>query len=145
MLSRARWCSTLGQQAHRCKPGFLSVQVIQYLVNNRLLLDTCQHLHPATTVPADLNIYIEYPLQSFCPAHCPATFCRGFFQLIRFSASSSRSHFRSKSTIGSKDSMEASQIYPRHQRGKLCQKIHWFEYHMRCTVPVGCGGVTFVL
>jgi hypothetical protein len=32
--------------------------VIQYLVNDRLILDTSQYLDPATTVGADFNINI---------------------------------------------------------------------------------------
>ena len=71
-------------QAHGCEPGTFPVQVIQYLVNDRLIFNTAvrrigQYLYPATTVGANLNINIEYPLEALGPVHRSASLCRGFF------------------------------------------------------------------
>jgi len=84
--------------------------MIQYLVNDRLIFNTSQYLDPATTVGADFDINIENPLEPLGPVHRFASLCRGFFQWIRWFASSPWRYFRPKPAVGRKDAMESCQV-----------------------------------
>jgi hypothetical protein len=122
---------------------FLALKVSQNPVDNVLVLNTTDDPDRASTASTDLDVDIEYSLESLGPSHSSMALGRcPYFRIcarLKCLATSGRSDFPAPAVIWGKDAVVAGEVDAglRHQGSQTCDEIHRLECHLRGAIPVG--------
>ena len=122
---------------------FLALEVSQNPVDNVLVLNTTDDPDRAFTASTDLDVDIEYSLESLGPSHSSMALGRcPYFRICarhKCLATSGRSDFPAPAVIWGKDAVVAGEVHAglRHQGSQTCDEIHRLECHLRGAIPVG--------
>ena len=122
---------------------FLALEVSQNPVDNVLVLNTTDDPDRASTASTDLDVDIEYSLESLGPSHSSMALGRcPYFRIcarLKCLATSGRSDFPAPAVIWGKDAVVAGEVDAglRHQGSQTCDEIHRLECHLRGAIPVG--------
>jgi hypothetical protein len=122
---------------------FLALGVSQNPVDNVLVLNTTDDPDRASTASTDLDVDIEYSLESLGPSHSSMALGRcPYFRIcarLKCLATSGRSDFPAPAVIWGKDAVVAGEVDAglRHQGSQTCDEIHRLECHLRGAIPVG--------
>ena len=122
---------------------FLALEVSQNPVDNVLVLSTTDDPDRASTASTDLDVDIEYSLESLGPSHSSMALGRcPYFRIcarLKCLATSGRSDFPAPAVIWGKDAVVAGEVDAglRHQGSQTCDEIHRLECHLRGAIPVG--------
>ena len=122
---------------------FLALKMSQDPVDNVLVLNTTDDPDRASTASTDLDVDIEYSLESLGPSHSSMALGRcPYFRIcarLKCLATSGRSDFPAPAVIWGKDAVVAGEVDAglRHQGSQTCDEIHRLECHLRGAIPVG--------
>jgi hypothetical protein len=122
---------------------FLTLKMNQDPVDNVLVLNTTDDPDRASTASTDLDVDIEYSLESLGPSHSSMALGRcPYFRIcarLKCLATSGRSDFPAPAVIWGKDAVVAGEVDAglRHQGSQTCDEIHRLECHLRGAIPVG--------
>ena len=122
---------------------FLALKMNQDPVDNVLVLNTTDDPDRASTASTDLDVDIEYSLESLGPSHSSMALGRcPYFRIcarLKCLATSGRSDFPAPAVIWGKDAVVAGEVDAglRHQGSQTCDEIHRLECHLRGAIPVG--------
>ena len=122
---------------------FLTLKMNQDPVDNVLVLNTTDDPDRASTASTDLDVDIEYSLESLGPSHSSMALGRcPYFRIcarLKCLAMSGRSDFPAPAVIWGKDAVVAGEVDAglRHQGSQTCDEIHRLECHLRGAIPVG--------
>jgi len=115
--------------------------VVEYLVDDGLILDAGNHFSFAATLLANRHIDVEYPFQALYPGHGLVALLGCFVFVFLSGASFSRHgrrHINTVFAVGGKYVMEPGQIYSGlwNQGRQLCNEIQRFEDDVRGAIAV---------
>lgn len=111
------------QRPSRCFLFFLA-QVREYLIDDALVLDTCDDPDRSATKTTDLDIDIENSLQALRPRHCRMTlgrcpYCRICVRFQRL-ATPGRRDLAAPAVVRGEDAVVTGEVHPR-PRYERCQ------------------------
>ena len=134
--------ATIGDR-YPCIQWRLLLQMVQYLPDDREILNAGNYLGRTTADLAGCHINIEHPLESLSPTH-PYMSLRECFLILTFChfraalAPPGRGHPHPVFTVRRKHTMESGQVHSGsgYQSGQFGDEIHRFEDDVSRTITI---------
>ena len=139
-----RWCS--GRWCQVWQGGgvlFLSLKMSQNSIDDVLILDASDYLYRPTAAGAELDVYIEYALESLSPGHRRMSLrCRADLHIGNRLDSFSTPGWRdqpSPAVVRCEYAVVSGEVDPRlrHQCRQSRYEIHGVKCHLRRSIAVG--------